>query len=1078
MEKIKRLGKTGQVRKGDAETQDQSYDDGNYFDKVSMNLSNTLGTQANGAKALASDTAQVIGNDNLSTSTKATSLALNTVDAGMQALGALSVVDDAIESVMLPILGALGMSGIASLPISKQLDPVMGVDIHFVNIPGVPPPACMPMPHPYIGMLIRPKDFAAVAIASIIPPPPPPPKVADPKAPTDSEQSALNGNKALTLGHTAAKMAVGMLGATVKIGGFQPRAVAGTPTKNVPHFPMGPGFAPAFDNVVDKNIGHTFMGSLFTLADQDPLCGGEAHMHLSCNDVGTPSIHDTRPSKNTEADTDAKINLYLPTSVVIPIPPSRTILTNPVPAPMNPVTAVKQLFKANLGKFLKNKKRSDKMHDLVNSKIKSKRLNNMMHKAICTVTGHPVDVAKGNFFTDEEDFHLPGPIPLTWERTYYSNSDYEGPLGYGWHHNYDMGLHVDEATGVLSFRMNDGRPVALELPRLEQPTFARAEQLEAHINAEGEYYIWNRQEEVFYYFTKREYDELQLLRRIVTKNGFSLKFSYSDKGYLTQIIDSAGRELNVQNDDEGRITAISAPDPVVPNEEFNIATYVYDANGNLIEQTNAVGDSMHFEYAGRLMVKETWRNGLNWFFKYDGTKTGARCIHTWGDGDIQNHKLTFYNGLTEVENSLGHVTKYYHVGGLVTKRVDPNEAEHSWIYDQDNLLLSETDPLGHSYIHTYDDFGSRIQTINPEGATTTTEYLVEDKSHLPATAMDANGGKWSWQYDEQDNVIGRSNPMGASSEFKYENGLLTEVVNPLGNSTYLEHTPNHSVHTVRDSQGNTTHYEYDRLGRCTHITNPKGATQTREFDLIGRVIKVDDFDGNQIELSYDGIDNLISYKDNQQEVGYKYKGMWKMTQRTDKRGTTRFYYDTEEQLTKIINEKNIPYLFQLDSVGQVVEERGFDQETKRYERDLAGRVIQMTNPSGRKTAYEYDKVGRMTHVEYYNKETQSFEYDLAGQMVSAINKDAEVSFQRNVLGQIETETVNGHSITNTFDKLGRRTGLTSSMGANMHYEHDNFGNLARLGVNTEETDWEANYSYDSLGFELERMLPGRGTTDL
>ena len=52
------------------------------------------------------------------------------------------------------------------------------------------------------------------------------------------------------------------------------------------------------------------------------------------------------------------------------------------------------------------------------------------------------------------------------------------------------------------------------------------------------------------------------------------------------------------------------------------------------------------------MVKEIWRNGLTWHFRYDGTSIGSRCIHTWGDGDIYNHKLTFYEGETHVENSL------------------------------------------------------------------------------------------------------------------------------------------------------------------------------------------------------------------------------------------------------------------------------------------------------------------------------------------------------------------------------------------------------------------------------------------
>mgnify|MGYP000237745415 FL=1 len=58
-------------------------------------------------------------------------------------------------------------------------------------------------------------------------------------------------------------------------------------------------------------------------------------------------------------------------------------------------------------------------------------------------------------------------------------------------------------------------------------------------------------------------------------------------------------------------------------------------------QRNAAGDVMTYEYAGRLIVKETWRNGLAWYFEYDGTGVGSRCVHTWGDGGIYDHRLTF-----------------------------------------------------------------------------------------------------------------------------------------------------------------------------------------------------------------------------------------------------------------------------------------------------------------------------------------------------------------------------------------------------------------------------------------------------
>lgn len=92
--------------------------------------------------------------------------------------------------------------------------------------------------------------------------------------------------------------------------------------------------------------------------------------------------------------------------------------------------------------------------------------------------GAPVDVASGTFFTDEEDFWLDGPVPLSWERTWYSRSDYRGPLGNGWHHAYDMGVVADTEEGTLTLRMSDGIPVAFPClqrrnPRSSSPSARR-----------------------------------------------------------------------------------------------------------------------------------------------------------------------------------------------------------------------------------------------------------------------------------------------------------------------------------------------------------------------------------------------------------------------------------------------------------------------------------------------------------------------------------------------------------------------------------------------------------------------------
>ena len=75
------------------------------------------------------------------------------------------------------------------LPAAKNMDPVLGVDIHIVQPPGPVPP--VPVPHPFVGMLMDPFDYVPV------------------------------------------------VGATVMINGM-PRAIAGTAGKAVPpHIPIG-----------------------------------------------------------------------------------------------------------------------------------------------------------------------------------------------------------------------------------------------------------------------------------------------------------------------------------------------------------------------------------------------------------------------------------------------------------------------------------------------------------------------------------------------------------------------------------------------------------------------------------------------------------------------------------------------------------------------------------------------------------------------------------------------------------------------------------------------------------------------
>lgn len=1012
-----------------------------YFDQVSSQLEVTVGKQMSGVVSGVSANAEA-----------GVSPSINALDTGLKAATALgSLADNVSEAAILPVLGALGMKGQACLPISKQLDPVIGVDIHLVNIP---PATSIPMPHPYVGTLLRPQDFMTAAVASFIPPPP-----------TAEDTGSADSAKLAEIGHTALTMAVGMLGATVKIGGFIPRAVASTPTRSIPHIPMGAGFA-ANSLPIPKNNGHAFMGSLTVLADGLPLSGGGTHLHLDCNDLGMASVHKVP-------------GLFLPTGVINPIPPAKQILTSPIPIPLNPMAALSRKCMGAFGRAYKRKtaKVAKKLHDAVNDKIKSKSLQNMLHKTICTVTGHPVDVASGTFFTDEEDFWLDGPIPLSWERTWYSRSDYRGPLGNGWHHAYDMGIVVE--NGILTFRMSDGIPVAFPLPTEKNPSFIRSERKEARKEKDG-YCIWDMDEDLYYRFTRKEYDSIHLLESVSDANGFAIRFSYSAEGYLRNITDSAGRHLRVEYDvRNGRIMEIWAPHPENADEEIILASYDYDAEGNMIQQRNAVGDAMLYEYAGRLIVKETWRNGLSWYFEYDDTGIGARCIHTWGDDGIYNHKLKFMNGLTEVLDSHDKLTVYHHRDGLVYLKIDANGGEHRWKYDTDRKLLQETDPAGNSYLYKYDRWGNCTDNSDPGGGSVSAVFFRKGAlRNRPISVTTADGGTWMFGYDDKGNVMKRTNPEGAETKIEYREGLVSRVTDPYGVMTTLSYDKDGNLTEAADSRGNVSRYRYDRIGRCLRVTNPKGAEQVRKYDLVGRVVEVEDFDGNHIFLTYDGIDNLVEYRDNLQQVEYRYAGMWKLTSRRDSRGVVAFRYDGEERLRKVINERRQCYDFDLDNTGNVISEVGFDGKRRIYKRDIAGRVVSEKLPSGTEREYEYDAASRVTRVSYVTTDEpdQTYQYGISGRLVEAVRGESRVEFTYNTLGLPVTETTDGETITRTYDKVGQILSLQSTLGADLKYERNEYGELvgfkASDGCGEDGGAWHSEHRYDTLGFEVERMLPG------
>ena len=903
---------------------------------------------------------------------------------------------------------------------AKHFDPVMGVDIHIIQPPGPVPP--VPIPHPFIGFSMDVFDYIPV------------------------------------------------IGATVYINGI-PRACAGTEVKSVPHIPIGGAFVPP----PPGNEGEVFMGSATVLADEEPLSRLGMPV-LSCQSIGMMAPPRKKKKKKSSS-------MVLPLSVILSIPMGMPIMVGGPPTISMMALGMRGLM-AGLGKLNKlrksskmMKKMSKKAHDAATKAMKKMgvppNIQNKVHRAICSATGHPVDIATGKVFAEFVDFELPGPIPLRWERVYYSCSVLDGGLGYGWHHSYDMALAFDEDKQGVALRSPDGRGIPLPLLNQGEDYFDRKEQLHFFHDEQG--YGYKDKGQLTYRFSKqgKGINKILPLTRIENQAGFSIQFEHNAYGYLSSIIDSTGRVLKIHSGANGRIQAIYAPHPLDKNDSFPIVRYEYDAKGDLIGVYDALDHKTTFEYDNHFLIKEVDRNGLSFYFEYQKIGKHIRCTRTWGDGGIYNRKLEYNlkGKYTVVTNSLGHfMAHFWNDEGVVYKEVDSGNNVTFREFGSANEVLVEVDALGRRTEYVYDDRQNIISVAEPHGAVTNYKYTDAD---LLTSITEPNGGEWSWGYDEQGRILSRKNPAGLGVSYTYnENGLLESFQPTGGGTSTLEYDEDYNLIRMIGPKQEESIWKYDHLGRCTMYKGPSQNTHFREFDLLGQLTRQREPDGNKRVISYDPEGNVIHAKDAHYNVQFEYEGVGRLKSRTEAGSKIDFRYNTEQDLIGLKNEKQETYFFELDKFRRIRKEVGFDGITKTYVRDAIGQATKVIGPGNKASIYHFDKGGRIVEVERPGGDKDIFHYDLSGNLIEAINGDATVRFTRDALGRVIEEWQNGHLVQSSYGDFGR-TNISSTLGANININWNKEGNVEGVQATVKDQEaWEVQFNRDTVGLELERILPG------
>jgi RHS repeat-associated protein len=486
----------------------------------------------------------------------------------------------------------------------------------------------------------------------------------------------------------------------------------------------------------------------------------------------------------------------------------------------------------------------------------------------------------------------------------------------------------------------------------------------------------------------------------------------------------------------------------------------------------------------------------------------ATCVSTTTVHDFDGRKLA-------VIDPRGYATEFaYDDAGRLREVIYPdltqgtaadNPRKHLG-YDLHGNLTSETDEMGTTTWHAYDDFNRRTSStvdLNRNGVpeTSYTGQGVDASTGAPTyngdittsatynsrgqvlTQTDARGKVTTNVYDAHGRLMSTDDG-GLETSYQYginSGGSVfdtsgfkpTKVKSPNGlvtNITYdAMYRPLTKSSTAADgtSIGGTTTTVYDASGNPTSVTDPLQRTTSYLYDALGQCVKTTFPDNTPENL----LDNTFVEQ----------------------------FYTHHGQVWKSINEMGAETVTTYDAIGRAVAvfqpsaAEGEDGAVTTTAYDAAGNVIRVTDPLGRvtystydernrpvsihaprvwdsvhgtfvwpETVTTYDDAGRVLSIKDHTGATVRKAYDAAGRVwksTDPLNHDTFSTYDPN--GNVLTVTdARNNTTTNTYDALNRLRITQDGEDIVNKFEYDAAGNRTKVvdGLNQ-----ETNFVYDLLG---------------
>lgn len=513
--------------------------------------------------------------------------------------------------------------------------------------------------------------------------------------------------------------------------------------------------------------------------------------------------------------------------------------------------------------------------------------------------------------------------------------------------------------------------------------------------------------------TTYSYDHLDRITHVETPRGDIRETVYDDNGMVLE------EKVHYQTD-------TVRPNCASPAGGYVTCVYsvnTYDAMDRLIQTTDILGHSTHFEYdeMGNL-VKQIDANQHSIQFEYD--PMGRRVA-------------------TIAENGYRMEFKY----------------------DLAGRLIASKDANGNVTINEYDKLGRLIQVKSAEGRIVQTQY---DGNGNATHSLDANAvANAAHPRNSQDVSVYR--------EYDEFNRLKLER-DALNGETHYAYDLLGNIKTITDAEGQQTKYIYDDLGRLIETVDPRiefGNDKTDRvliYDEAGNVLLTEDRSGRQRRNTYDVLNRLTrsDYLLDSSFDEWVYDDFGDLVSISNDDVTYSYGYSARHELTSKVDsrfEKTLSWSY--DPVGNIKEKTDYQGDITTYLYDSSNRLVAMRNPAYLQVSYHYDGAGRLIDRVLSNGAKTRYGYDNDNRLTLLQNYTANnmlvesLIYQHDQMGNITqiSDSVSGRIVNYGYDALYRLTSVDGSInGEDRTYTYDMVGNRK-----TEVKDGTTYYyCYDEL----------------